>query len=217
MKNLGTIKTIAAVALVAGAGLSGFAAHAATMSYSGSTQGTDFSITINDDTAGQLSFTVQSIANPNSADLYALGLMWTGTPAPSTTFDPGDFNTVSSNTGETITAVCAACSNAGNGANFNGTGQVFDYIVRMGSQGTQGGNYLTDFRFYISSVLSLDEALGSGFGIRAQSTGPTGNDSIKLVDFDRIPSPVPLPAAGFLLLGALGGLGVAARRKRKAA
>ena len=192
----------------------GTVSTAATMTYVGNDQGTDFKIAINDNTSGQINFIVQSIANPNNADLFALGLTWSGNPAPSTGFDPGDFNTVSSNTGEAITNVCANCSNAGNGANFNGTGQTFDYIVRMGASGTQGGNYLTDFRFYINSTLSLDEALGSGFGIRGPSTGSSGNDSIKLVDFTL--APVPVPAAGFLLITALAGLSISSRRRRKA-
>jgi hypothetical protein len=186
---------------------------AATIAYVGSTQGTDFKITVDDNTAGQINFVVQSTANPNNADLYALGFNWSGATVPSTTIDPGDFNTVSSNTGETISAVCASCSNAGNGANFNGTNQTFDFIVRMGSSGTQASNFLTDFRFYVASTLSLNDALGSGLGIRAQTTGPNGQDSIKLVDFTTF-APVPLPAGGLLLIAALGGLGLT-RRLRK--
>lgn len=218
------MNTFLKAAAVAAMTITGGAASAATISYSGTADGTDFKVVINDETAGQLNFVVTSTANPNSADLFALGFMWEGSPSPTPIWDAaGDFFTVSSNTGEAITNVCANCSNVGNGANFNGTGLVFDYIVRMGASGTQNNNYLTDFRFYISSTLSLAEAFGDTFGIRAQSTGDDGNGSIKLVNFtlddpgdnNNPPPVVPLPAAGILLLGALGGMG-ALRMRRKA-
>ena len=43
-----------------------------------------------------------------------------------------------------------------------------------------------------------------------------GDPSVLKVTGDNLPSPVPVPAAGFLLVGALGGLGFAGRRRRKA-
>jgi len=50
----------------------------------------------------------------------------------------------------------------------------------------------------------------------ADSTDTTGQTNGP-VGFDFAVSPVPVPAAGFLLLGALGGLGFAGRRRRKVA
>ena len=80
----------------------------------------------------------------------------------------------------------------------------------MGAQGSANG-LITDFSFYILTDESLDAVLTDSFGIRAQSTEA---GSIKLIDFTRV-AEVPLPAAGLLLLGGLGVLG-AAKRRRKA-
>jgi len=90
-------------------------AHAATMQFVGSTQGTDFAITFDDDTTGQINVRVTSAANPNQADLLGLAFNWDGTPAPSA---PSDFHFVSSNTGEAITSVCTNTLSCGGGPQF---------------------------------------------------------------------------------------------------
>lgn len=198
--------------LAAGLTIAATASSAATVSFVGSAQGTDYQIDFSDDAAGLIDVTVTATANPNNADLLGLAFDWLGTPAPTSS----DFAFVSSNTGEGITAICEDALTCGQGLNFNGTGvTAFDYIVRMGSQGLFNGQYLNLFNFTIASGLALDDFLGESFGIRAQSTGPDGNDSLKLIDFERVP-PIPVPAAGFMLLLGLGGLAAVRRRKTAA-
>jgi len=200
------------ILLAAGFALAGSAASAATVSFVGSADGTDYQIDFSDDAAGLIDVTVTATANPNNADLFGLAFDWLGAPAPIAS----DFNFVSSNTGEGITAVCTDTVFCGGGLNFSGTGvTAFDYIIRMGDAGLfNGSQFLNFFNFNIASNLGLDDFLGDSFGIRAQSTGPDGEGSLKLVDFERVP-PIPVPAAGFMLLLGLGGL--AAVRRRKAA
>lgn len=209
--------TIRKILLAAGLSLAASAASAATVSFVGSAQGTDYQIDFSDDTAGLIDVTVTATANPNNADLFGLAFDWLGTPAPVGGTGPNsDFSFVSSNTGEGIVAVCVDTLSCGGGLNFNGTGvTAFDYIIRMGSAGLFNGQYLNFFNFTIASGLALDDFLGDSFGIRAQSTGPTGDDSLKLIDFERVP-PIPVPAAGFMLLLGLGGLAAVRRRKTPA-
>ena len=208
MKNF---RNILAASLVLA---SAAAAQAATVSFVGTADGTDFSITFDDSVANLINVAVTSSANPNEADLIGLAFDWEGDPRP----EADDFAWVSSNNGEIITAICIdaiSCGTAGtngvNGLTFSGTGiSEFDYIIRMGAAGTQ--DYLTCFAFSIASGLGV-EAISGFLGIRAQSTGLAGEGSIKLVEFERVPE-VPQPAAGWLLLGGLGGLAVLRRRKK---
>ena len=211
-------KTILTAAVVAGGFIFGSAASAATIQFAGSADGTDFLLTFSDDTSGQIDVHITATANPNSADLLGLGFDFGA--ALSTTLVAGvfgDFRFDGSNNGEGITGVCgsvgAAITSCGGGLNFNGTGSSFDYIVRMGDTGTPGGNALADFKFHFLTDAKLD-ALGDSFGIRAQTTGGNGEGSIKLVDFTLVA--VPLPAGGLLLLTALAGAGVVARRRKTA-
>lgn len=210
MFGLTAFKTSAAAAVIAAASWAG-AASATTVEYVGTGQGTTYTIAFDDDTSGQIGVTVT--ATGSSADMLGLGFDWGGS-ALDTTLPDTDFVWVSSNTGQGITNVCTDTLSCGPGLNFNGAlpqDETFDYIVRMGASGS-GGGLITDFSFYILTDESLDDVLTDSFGIRAQSTE---EGSIKLVDFTRV-AEVPLPAAGFLLLGGLGALG-AMKRRRKAA
>ena len=74
----------------------------------------------------------------------------------------------------------------------------------------QGDLFAQNFSFLIAAGDSVvfDWTYG-----QAYATGATN----PFINFSVSASPVPVPAAGFLLIGALGGLGIARRRRRKMA
>jgi len=84
--------------------------------------------------------------------------------------------------------------------------------VGGGGGGLSAGDSLTfNFSFESSQeMVTLDD-----FKTRWQSVGRDDQDSTVLTATTTVP--IPLPAAGWLLLTAMGGLGIAARRRRKAA
>lgn len=66
------------------------------------------------------------------------------------------------------------------------------------------------------SVLTLASFKGIGLRYKESNNGGAGSSDKLFSATPDIPAPVPLPAAGLLMLGALGGLGVAARRRKTA-
>lgn len=125
-----------------------------------------------------------------------------------------------SNTGDTIGALSFG-SNLGGGLNFNGGGgavdNYFDILTTVGVAGSASGlNTTLSFDVFYTGVASLDLTTFSQWGIRTQSVGSYpdgGSGSLKAFNsVPTAPSPVPLPASGLLLLGALGMLGWSRRK-----
>ena len=67
-----------------------------------------------------------------------------------------------------------------------------------------------------NSVLTLASFEGIGLRYKESNNGGNGSSDKLFSATPDVPAPVPLPAAGLLMLGALGGLGVAARRRKTA-
>ncbi len=169
-------------------------------------------------------------ASPSTGDVLGLGF---NSSIPGITL--ADIQGFSSPTGDgvtnflTNTEKCGTgLSGNGGGCNFNGTGQVFDYMLRIGTNGSATG-LNNNFSFYINKNVDLDTTIITAVGIRAQTVGafPNGGrgstkdynltpECIKNCGGDSAPppNPVPLPAAGWLLLAALGGT-AGLRRFRK--
>lgn len=215
MKTLKTLKIIATAVLVAGTVQT---ASAATVTYTNAEATPKMQLVIDDAASpGKFRFSLSTLIG--TADFLGLAFNFGGTSiaqanislvsatlANDTPTTPG-LVLFGNNTGSQN--VC------GNGCNFNGSGSatLFDYIIRIGENGG-GSKYVKTVVFDIMTAGSLATNPFSGFAIRAQSTtGPSSSIKTNLTP----PAPVPLPAAGVLLLGALGGLGFMGRRRRKAA
>lgn len=71
---------------------------------------------------------------------------------------------------------------------------------------------------FAAYLLDLTAGLEGEWSTQALFVGKNNNNNPTLshVSLYTTPSPIPLPAAGWLLITALGGLGIAARRRRKA-
>ncbi|WP_424969073.1 VPLPA-CTERM sorting domain-containing protein [Dinoroseobacter sp. S76] len=217
------------VAVAAALGLSAGIAQATTVEFSspgwtynnaGASEQADWRVSVNDDTAGILSFDI-SIDAGSSATGDILGFAFD-------LADPGlmqsDISNFTSSTGEGITGFFTDSTSCGaGGCNFNGaTSDDFDYIVRVGNQGSSGGSVTSlSFDLDVSDTFMLSASTLTRVGIRSQSLGaaPSGGGGSSK-DIHTSPNelvataPIPLPAGAWLLLTAIGGLGVARYRKR---
>lgn len=88
---------------------------------------------------------------------------------------------------------------------FLGNSQYDDFVLLFKG----GGNDLANWSAIRLPTTPLD------IDWKIVDTGP-GSRALSHVTIYGSPSPIPLPAAGWLLITALGGLGIAARRRRKA-
>ncbi|MCP1168371.1 VPLPA-CTERM sorting domain-containing protein [Limimaricola litoreus] len=165
---------------------------------------------------------------PSTGDVLGLGFS-SSIPGIAST----DIQGFTSPTGDGVTNFLTNTSKCGTGPTGNGGGckfdaaQVFDYMLRIGDTGSASG-LNNDFSFYINKDVDLDTTTFSAVGIRAQTVGapPTGGGGstkdynlkpeciANCGDDAPPPNPVPLPAAGWLLLAALGGT-AGLRRFRK--
>jgi len=88
--------------------------------------------------------------------------------------------------------------------NWDGVGQAMLVL--------KGGD---SFAAYLLNILA---GTNGQWSTQALEVGQNFNQpEISHVSLYTTPAPIPLPAAGFLLIGALGGLGLAARRRRRGA
>jgi hypothetical protein len=194
-----------------------------TFDYSESDPRPSWNVVVDDLTAGFFRITV-SIATGSTGIADILGI---GFDTALEGLALADLTFVSSPTGDGITGLFGNGTNneedCGGGCRFNGTHEKFDYIVRVGDEGTASG-LNTSFVFLIANTaaLALSDTTFTQFGIRCQGLGAgpgAGRGSCKdFTDeagtFDEDLPIVPLPASALLLLSGLfglGGLGYASR------
>jgi PEP-CTERM motif-containing protein len=177
-------------------------------------------VLIDDFTAGKYRVKI-SIDAPPVGDIFAFGF-----DSDLTGLNSASVTNVSATTVDTITGFYGTGINAqvtcGSGCNFNGIGQAFDYIVKLGAPGAASG-LNTYWEFLIAHPAASLLSSFTQVGIRAQSIG-TGGLSAK--DYNSNPTycqglcaepveEVPLPAAFPLLAAGIGAMGLMGWRKRR--
>ncbi len=198
------------------------AANAATITYTNAEPTPQMQLVI-DDAASPGKFRFSLSTTVGTADFLGLGFNFAGV-----SIAPGDITLVSA-TNASDSAITPALQLFGNntgsqnmcgsGCNFNGAGSptMFDYIIRIGSNGGNPNDFVKTVVFDIMVSGSLAANPFSQLAARAQSTTNQGG-SIKTSLTPKDPGgpgTIPLPAGLPLMLTALGLGAVAARRTKR--
>ncbi len=211
-------KTAAATAIALGLGA--FSANAATITTLTNNTGSDpieVDVTIEDFGTDQVQFTlaVNSSNTGNIADLRGFFFDYAGFDETAPFFSLGGTN------GSDIGAIdIGDALNLGGGVNLNGGGVTsFDIGLEIGTAGIGSDDFQTFSFTFGQAGLVLREAnfFDQRMGVRATSTGAPGSGrggSSKVIGTVPEPSPIPLPAAGWMLLAGLGGIGAVSRLKK---
>ena len=161
-------------------------------------------VTIDDATANL--FAVKVRVDPTSTIIGdILGIGFNVAPTYKTLLTSGDI------AGPDVTGLFQNTGSCGPGCNFHGvTPNTFDWIVRIGQQGSSS-DFITTTTFTLATHgQTLDTSTFTTFGIRAQSVGPGpngGGGSAKATSTTRtLTAAVPEPGSTLLLALALGGL-----------
>jgi hypothetical protein len=219
------MKTIAATtALAAMMTLGAQAASAATITYSSwvDTDSPSISpiITISDTTSpvgspvGSTAFLVDvtlatgSLSGSIITMYFDVGTDYGSMAVTDCCYDPTD---LASTSGVVAPSTISSQENL-NGVDSAITG-LFDFALSFDKTDEVGTNSLSFKLTDANGVLDLNDFYY--MGLRVQEVGADGEASDKLVA-TATPGVVPLPAAGWLLLMGIGGLGGASRRRRKA-
>jgi len=185
------------------------AVNASTINLSGSwihdggSDASDYNVTIDDNTAGRFTFNVSvtALALTTDPNTDLLGFFF---DAGGNYFSDSDLGI----SGSDVTSTGFNTLSCGKGCNLNGlTSDAFEVGVRIGNNGSP---YIPTTTFSINALSGMSLNDFTRVGVRAQSTGFTGNGSDKAIIFSRVPEPASL----LLMSVGLIGLGVM-RKKRK--
>ena len=214
MKSLGAFKAIVAAAVVAGSGLMGSVSEASTLTAFGSSSPAG---------GGNINYDATDDRGTLACNLLCQGLLSnlaTGGPYPKTM---PDATTADGWSGTAVDAFALPNNNPSTEVGF--VNAVLGTSFSAGTQVSGGGSELVSFASSAAYILlaigtSPDMLLiwnSSGVEQTFTWTGFSGEGAglSHYTEFGM--ANVPLPAAGFLLIGAVGALGFAARRKRKTA
>ena len=221
------------ITTIAACMISGAASAASMLSFTLDNQGgsdsSETDVTIEDITGGvKISFSVNDPVN--NADIYGVFFDIDGYSDASGKVSGLTVDGVTGTYGNPVTDVAFNTGSIG-GLNVNGSlnpGE-FDVIAKIGSQGSSS-DYWDNFMITVLGTgLDVTDFYGSLFAVRGQSVGQGCDFGVDGCDGSSKqfgmagyatdpddPSPVPLPAAGWMLLAGVGGLTVM-RRKRKSA
>ena len=219
-------KTIIAAALMAGGLIIGGAASAATVTFAAGSfvdeTGTTKSIfdVVITDISGGVNVAVTQHSNLANGDVLLIGLE--GPNLAGATFDAKGTATIAQTCINREVNDCGGGGGGFNGGAFNldkAFGSVygfFDTILRIGTTGgSGGGGFNNNFNIDITGVIGLAAMNFEAVGLRIQSTTGVNATSLKIYSDDPT-TPIPVPAGGLLLLTALAGAGVVARRRKTA-
>ncbi|MCG6904439.1 MAG: VPLPA-CTERM sorting domain-containing protein [Rhodobacter sp.] len=214
------LKMLAAAVAVSGVGALGFSqpANAVTINFqnipgadtAGDAYAGNFSLEVSDLGGGNVLFQIVSAVAPGLSYFIRTIFIDDTNPSSFTSLPTTNSSTYS------VGTVAMTYSSGGNLPQGNNVGFSTEFNFNRDTPGngnaiqqgeTGGFVFGGDFSGILASLNSGDLR----FGIHLQGLPNDASDSFAT----SVPQ-VPLPAAGFLLMGALGGLGFAAKRKRKA-